>query len=126
MLSEIKHVRQIPGDALRLWFEDRDTDLIVWKDASNTIVGFQLCYGKGRNERALTWDKNKGFTHDLVDDGENNSMYYKSTPILTPGGDFDAVTLAKKFSDISKNIDQGIAEFVKQRLVECMQHQAGQ
>lgn len=124
MLAEIKHVRQIPGDAPRRWFEDRDNDLIVWKDEKNRIIGFQLCYGKGRRERALTWEQGKGYTHDVVDDGENNTLYYKSSPILIPGGEFDAVALAEKFTRISKNIDTDIADFVKGHLVRCMQFQA--
>jgi hypothetical protein len=52
MLAEIRDVRQIPGEGFRRWFSDGDFDLIVWY-AGGEIAGFQLCYDKGRRERAL-------------------------------------------------------------------------
>ena len=57
MLTEFKAVRQIPKDGFRRWFTDQDFDLFVWyEDESKTnIVGFQLCYNKRGNQKALTW-----------------------------------------------------------------------
>ncbi|MFW5812247.1 MAG: hypothetical protein ACOCWS_04610, partial [Alkalispirochaetaceae bacterium] len=65
MLSEIKPVRQVPGEGFRRWFTDEEMDLIVWYDGEDQeqIEGFQLCYDKEVLERALTWRPEAGFTH---------------------------------------------------------------
>jgi hypothetical protein len=44
--------------------------LIVWYDEVNLPVGFQLCYGKEKSERALTWNAPAKYNHMAVDDGE--------------------------------------------------------
>ena len=54
MLAEVEHVRQRAGEPRRRWFASDDLDLIVWLDEADRFVGFQLCYDKGRSERALT------------------------------------------------------------------------
>ncbi len=60
-------------------------DLIVWYAADESAHGFQLCYDKLRNERAVTWIRDEGIRHDRVDSGESRPIE-NSTPILFPGG----------------------------------------
>ena len=84
MLSEIKKTRQEEGEPYRRWFTDEDHDLIVWYDAEGKILGFQLCYELGPNERALTWIRGKGYAHNRVDDGETGFFMHKMSPILVP------------------------------------------
>jgi len=56
MLSENKTVRQRYGDGYRRWFLDDYFDLIIWYDDSKrNLIGFQLCYEKLQNERAVTY-----------------------------------------------------------------------
>jgi hypothetical protein len=62
MLKEIHGVTDEPP-ARRRWFHDEDFDLFVWQ-AEGEVTLFQLCYGHGSGERALVWDKGRGFFHD--------------------------------------------------------------
>ncbi len=118
MLTEHDNVRQIEGEGFRRWFSDKGHDLIVWyTDAyQNEITGFQLCYNKeAEEERALTWQKQGGFTHSRVDSGE---MPYSSkmTPVLVSDGLFDRETVLKRFLEVSGNIDPRIVKFVESKL----------
>ena len=54
-LREVRNCPQVPGERPRRWFESEGMDLIVWLSADGRPVGFQLCYDKGRRERALTF-----------------------------------------------------------------------
>ena len=62
MLREIHGVTDEPH-ARRRWFHDDFCDLFVWQ-ADGEVTLFQLCYGMDATERALVWDKTKGFFHD--------------------------------------------------------------
>jgi hypothetical protein len=72
MLVEVDNVRQIKNDGFRRWFRSINMDLYVWYPQQNEkdILGFQLCYKLGNEEKALTWKKELGFIHNTVDDGE--------------------------------------------------------
>jgi hypothetical protein len=62
MLKEIHGVADDPP-AQRRWFHDEYFDLFVWQ-AQGEVTLFQLCYGGDASERALVWDKARGFFHD--------------------------------------------------------------
>jgi len=62
MLKEILGVADDPP-AKRRWFHDEYFDLFVWQ-AGGEVTLFQLCYGTDTVERALVWDKARGFFHD--------------------------------------------------------------
>ena len=62
MLKEILGVADDPP-AKRRWFHDDFFDLFVWQ-AGGEVTLFQLCYGADTTERALVWDKARGFFHD--------------------------------------------------------------
>ncbi len=62
MLKEIIGVADDPP-AKRRWFHDEYFDLFVWQ-AQGEVTLFQLCYGGDASERALVWDKARGFFHD--------------------------------------------------------------
>jgi hypothetical protein len=111
MLKEVSNVRQVQGEGQRRWFADQSFDLILWYDQKNEISGFQLCYDKKVRERALTWRKGKGFSHEKVDDGEIPGRW-KMSPILSPDGRFDAAAVASRFHRESAEIDHEIARFV--------------
>ena len=118
-LREIPQVRQVPGEARRRWFSSVNFDLIVWLNERNGIDGFQLCYDKTGEERALTWRHGTGFSHAAVDSGEDRTGKYKSSPILVPDGRFDGGTIAARFKEESTAIDPGIAGFVFDKLMGC-------
>jgi hypothetical protein len=116
MLHEVQGARQVRGEGFRRWYTDQYFDLIVWyegADAAGPIAGFQLCYDKNSRERALTWRKGTGFTHEKVDDGEGGrALGAKMTPILVPDGIFDAAAVAKRLAEHTAEIDSRVASFV--------------
>jgi hypothetical protein len=116
MLRELHNVRQIEGEHWRRWFADRYFDLIVWITGDGEIAGFQLCYDKEADQRALTWKRPGSYTHTGIDDGENRPGRFKQTPILVADGVFDHATIAERFKQASLEIDPPIAEFVHARL----------
>lgn len=63
MMREILGVADLV-EARRRWFHDDYFDLFVWQSESGEITLFQLCYGIDTSERALVWDKDKGYFHD--------------------------------------------------------------
>jgi hypothetical protein len=116
MLSEIANPRQIPGEGRRRWFSDSYFDLIVWyKREGAAIAGFQLCYDKEREERALTWRRGQGFDHKRIDDGDVTGRM-KMTPVLIPDGIFDHAAIAERFRRESEKIDPDIRTFVYDRV----------
>lgn len=118
MLRETRSVRQIPGESPRRWFSDDFFDLIVWYSPRSDIEGFQLCYQKGRDEKALTWFKDAGFSHNRIDNGEGRPGHHKMTPILTPDGLFDKDSILGLFKKESTEIDFTIASFVCEKMME--------
>ena len=61
-MKEIFGVADDPP-ARRRWFHDDYFDLFVWQ-ADGEVTLFQLCYGTDSADRALVWDKRRGFFHD--------------------------------------------------------------
>lgn len=95
-MIENKYVRQIEGKGHRRWFLDEYFDLILWEDKNGDILRFELCYGKDKDEHALTWDYPANHMHLKVDDGEDRLGIHKMTPILLADGYFDKETIAGK------------------------------
>lgn len=112
LLTEIKRPRQIPGELARRWFTSETMDLIVWLDAEKTVQGFQLCYGKPVQERALTWDSGKGFSHLAVDDGSVGGLGHKSTPVLLANSRANPEELLTLFTSASRHLPKEIVASV--------------
>lgn len=115
MLNEIKNVKQFEDEGPRRWFNDDYFDLIVWYSHEGEIEGFQLCYDKGHNERALTWRKTNGYSHDGIDDGEIAGEA-KMTPVLVADGLFDKDSIGTRFLKAAKNIDPVVTGFVYDKI----------
>ncbi len=118
MLKEYHYPGKADNNLRRRYFSDENFDLYVWLDSHDNIVGFQLCYDLGRNERCLSWAAPSSYFHHLVDDGENRPGRPKSTPVLLPDGAFDADPISKQFKVESQTIEGRIAEFVYCKLTE--------
>jgi hypothetical protein len=116
-VQEVLRARQVPGEPPRRWFSSSELDLIVWCDDAGAPIAFQLCYDKGRRERALTWEPATGLIHSAVDDGERTvGMRYKATPILEPDGPLDIPRVAERFRAARPGLPPDIADFVSARL----------
>jgi hypothetical protein len=125
MLNEIIDTRQVAGEGPRRWFTDAYFDLIIWYDRDRTTIkGFQLCYDKEREERALTWRREAGFDHKRIDDGDITGRM-KMTPILVPDGSFDYTSIAGQFLRESTKLDPEIRAFVYNTLMHYPKDQYG-
>ncbi len=116
MLTEVKEVRQIEDEGPRRWFTDSYFDLILWYEEDGDIEGFQLCYDKTEDERALTWRRESGYSHERIDDGETPGRM-KMTPVLVPDGTFDVNTIARRFREEAWDLDPLVSEFVYKKLL---------
>ena len=124
MLLEVPNIQQQPGEPPRRWFFSHEQDLFVWFGEDGTPVAFQLSYGKYRNEHAIRWKAEQGFTHHRVDDGEGNAVT-RAAPLLMSNGMFDAAQVLKRFRELSAAIPREIADFVAARLREHPEYRGG-
>ncbi|MFC1671500.1 hypothetical protein ACFL01_00040 [Planctomycetota bacterium] len=117
-LREVKYVSQHAGEPFRRVFCCSRMDIYVWFEESGEIYGFQLCYRQNREEKALTWLQDKGFTHRSVDDGEDRGGRFKMTPVLMPDGVFAREDVVASFEEISEKIDSEIVGFILKKVDE--------
>jgi hypothetical protein len=117
MLREIRPVRQSSQHTFRRWFTDADMDLFIWF-SNQTPVGFQLSYGKRELEHVISWERESGFSHSRVDDGEDRPARYKMTPILLSSSGLNLSQIARSFLAASEAMDPSLADFIYARLLE--------
>jgi hypothetical protein len=117
MLREFEDVKQFTGEPRRRWFEDEGFDLVVWQNEGGEIIEFELSYDKSKNQRAVRWGKSTGFAHYRVDDGDSPGKH-KETPVLFPNGDFDFEKIARLFALASKEVNEKIAKFVHEKILQ--------
>lgn len=111
MLHELGGVQQIKGEPLRRWFYDHDIDLVIWQDSARAIIGFQLAYDKTRNEHSLSWHRDRGTKHYVVDDGENGGLS-KRAPFLNLNRAADNDYVLAQFLARSGDLPSDISDFV--------------
>ncbi len=115
MLREIRDVKQIPGEPRRRWFSDEDFDLIVWTDPEDQIIGFQPCYDRGTEQKALTWLKDDGYKHSRIDDDDNPGKM-KASPVLKANGHFDREGIGRRFLENQADVSEKIADCVYDKI----------
>ncbi|MBT8144889.1 MAG: hypothetical protein KJO55_09330 [Gammaproteobacteria bacterium] len=115
MLREIKKISQDPEGPRRRWFTDQQQDLVIWHE-DGEITSFELCYGKGSEERALRWSATAGLEQYVVDDGEGRCMRHKMSPMLENDRWTDFDDVRQEFTRAARGIDAGITAFVYRRL----------
>ena len=83
MLREIGYIKQSPGQLFRRWFNDELLDLFVWQEEGGRITGFQLCFDKDTDERALTYSEADGYSlHNVHTEESSLDM---GSPVLRRG-----------------------------------------
>ncbi len=98
MLREIKETSQKTGEPKKRWFTSLSMDLFIWLNEEGEIISYQLTYDKPHDEKALTWSKEKGFTHLGVDDGTCSGKH-PGSPLLVKDGVIEPtkiITMLKK------------------------------
>ena len=118
MLREVRHVMQVPGEPRRRWFSDENFDLIVWFSPENEVIGFQLCYDKETEQKALTWLNQEGYRHSRVDDGDNPGKM-KASPVLEADGHLDREGIGRRFRENRGDVPDKIADCVYNKIMHC-------
>ena len=85
MLKEVKNVRQDDSEPLRRIFNGTDLYIITWED--DVLVAYQLIYNKNFQKYILRWEKEKGFSHGLVDEGGERPDRHKMSSITSTSND---------------------------------------
>ncbi len=116
MLTELTYVANLEGEPPRKWYSDDYFDLIVWTGEDHSIIAFQLCYDRGDQERAIMWRNSGGYSHMIVDSGENRPGKYKAAPMLLPDGKLDVTAIAERFRQASAQLKSELASFVYDKL----------
>ena len=63
------------------------------------------------------WTRERGFSHERVDTGEESPTKNR-TPILVPDGPWSARDIRHRFERASRNLDPRIREFIVRKLGE--------
>ena len=110
MLKEYIAVSQ-EKEGFRRLFLDEQVAIYVWyRNKGNEVIGFQITYFQGKEQKAFTWLKDKGYFHNSIEDGENSR--FKGTPILIQDGIFTYKEVYKYLEENMDEIDKDIEEFV--------------
>ncbi|MGR9014918.1 MAG: hypothetical protein ACU83U_14880, partial [Gammaproteobacteria bacterium] len=117
MLRELPNVRQVAGEPKRRWFFCHEIDLVVWEDEDGNICGFQLAYDKHRNEHSFSWNKDRGFAHYVVDDGEPFASV-NNTPFLYANGPFKRDRVLEQFLTMASEMPPSLTSFIERKLSE--------
>lgn len=120
MLSN-QPIKAVAHDMDRRWISDDYFDLIVWYEPGGAVHGFQLCYDKSGNERALTWTRGGGFSHSAIDSGEANPNANR-TPILVADGEFPAAQVHGEFIGRGGLLPVEIRDLVLGRIADYEKH----
>ncbi len=114
MLQEFSRLRQEPNGYRRL-FENEQFNLYIWYTARDgKILGFQLVYFSGEEQKAMTWTQDEGYSHNTVDGWD--SSYFNKTPLLVADGQFaKAHILAEMKADLL-NLEPEISRLVLEKI----------
>ena len=116
MLTELSNTRQILGESDRRWFMSPAMDLIVWHDVTGKATGFQLCYDKESNEKAITWFSGSEPVHTAISTGEGLGMKHKESPILVADGSPNYAYIQEQFLKQSEKLPSDVVELVVRTL----------
>jgi hypothetical protein len=115
---EMRDVRQDSDDYVRRWFFDDHFDLIAWYNRNGTLAGFQLCYDKAGEEKALTWFGDRGLSHHRVDAGED-CPWVNRTPMLTESdGRSHMARLLASFTSSDEGLPSNLRMLVEEKIKE--------
>ena len=117
MLREIPGVRQDKPGLKRRWYQDEFFDLYTWHAPDGVLAGFQLCYDVRGRERALSWHRQHGFSHNKIDNGDGGPLT-NMTPILTGEGRFPHRLVRERFVRHAIPLDDSTRNFIIDKMRE--------
>jgi hypothetical protein len=117
MLKEFARLRQ-DATGFRRLFTDDHFDLYVWYPdrKMERIVGFQLVYHSGFEEKALTWTEKGGYLHTKIDDGDKKT---NQSPILVQDGLFEYYSVHEDLRARLREVEEPIRALVLEKVEEC-------
>lgn len=114
MLREIGYIKQTPGQLFRRWFNDELLDLFVWQEEGGRITGFQLCFDKQADERALTYSEADGYAlHNVHTEESSLDM---GSPVLRRGAELPFPHLLALLAERGAGIDSRVFRYVMEKL----------
>jgi hypothetical protein len=116
MLSD-RPIRFVPGDLPRKWLFDDSIEVVVWFSEADHIFGFQIHYDLQDIPKAFTFTETSGFSHHLIDSGEDIPQA-NSTPILSKPISVNISEVEQLFRTHSENLPDSIRSFILGRLLE--------
>lgn len=119
MLREIRGIEQRNPQHTKRWFQDDYFDLYVWQDAAGDVQRFQLCYERdSRRERALEWQRGRGFQHLAVRQRYSSSPGRDHSGDMALDGIMPYVALKDRFADAARSLPREVLHFIEEKLVE--------
>ena len=117
MLREIKGVRQDNTGLRRRWYQDEFFDLYTWQAPDGRLAAFQLCYDLPGRERAITWHRQRGFSHNRIDSGETPGRM-SATPLLVADARFPHRLVRSRFVRHGATLDAATHKTILDRMRE--------
>ena len=117
MLREIPHVRQDKPGLKRRWYQDEFFDFYTWHAPDGALVSFQLCYDVRGRERALSWHREFGFSHNKIDAGDGGRLG-RMSPILVGAGQFPHRLVRQRFIAEAAILDAPTRDLISARMRE--------
>jgi len=117
LLREIPHVRQDKPGLERRWYQDEFFDLYTWHAPDGALVSFQLCYDVRGRERALSWHREYGFSHNKIDAGDGGPLG-RMSPILVGAGQFPHRLVRQRFVAEAAILDAPTRELISAKMRE--------
>ena len=119
MVREIRGVEQRDAQRVKRWFQDDYFDLFVWLDRAGDVVRFQLCYERDtRRERALEWQRGRGFQHLAVRQRYGNSPGRDQSGDMVLDGVMPYVALKDRFAAAARSLPPEMLRFIEEKLTE--------
>ena len=86
----------------------------MWQEEGGRITGFQLCFDKDTNERALTYSEADGYSFDDVH--TEVSSLDMGSPVLRGGAELPFPHLLALLTERGAGIDSRVLRYVKEKL----------
>lgn len=113
---EYRHVRQAPDTPRLRWFHSEFFELFAWF-AEEELIAFRLCYDRGYQERAITWEKATGhILHNTVDSGGGAIESHSPAPTLVQQQNSIPPRVVERFQKAIGEVPPDIRQLILENL----------